>query len=86
MIVEVNIPDPTPSVVLVDKEIVGLVVVPQTTPLAVIVNVPEDVTLPPDKAVPLLTDGTDTFVTAVVVAKAGSDPTVTTIGVRVALN
>ncbi len=43
-------PVPVPSDVLVDRAIVGFVVVDQTTPLAVIEAPPSDVILPPDVA------------------------------------
>ena len=43
-------PVPVPSDVLVDRAIVGFVVVDQTTPLAVIVAPPSTVILPPDVA------------------------------------
>ena len=43
-------PVPVPSVVLVVKEIVGLVLVDQTTPLAVIDAPPSVVILPPEMA------------------------------------
>jgi hypothetical protein len=48
--VEEKEPVPVPSDVLVVKAIVGLVVVDQTTPLAVIVAPPSEVILPPDVA------------------------------------
>ena len=44
-------PVPVPSVVFVDSEIVGLVVVAQTTPLAVIELPPSAVIFPPLTAV-----------------------------------
>jgi len=45
--VDVKNPFPVPSDVLVVKEIVGLVLVDQTTPLAVMEAPPSDVILPP---------------------------------------
>lgn len=48
---DVKEPVPFPFNVLVDKEIVGLVIVDQTTPLAVIVAPPSAVMLPPEVAV-----------------------------------
>ena len=47
----VNIPVPVPSIVLVDKAMVGLAVVAQQTPRAVTVEPPSLVTLPPLAAV-----------------------------------
>ena len=47
----VNIPIPVPSVVLVDKAIVGFAVMLQQTPRAVMVAPPSAVTLPPLAAV-----------------------------------
>ena len=46
-----NEPIPVPLTVLVDNETVGDVVVDQTTPLAVTVEPPSDVTVPPEVAV-----------------------------------
>jgi hypothetical protein len=46
----VNIPVPDPLLVLVAKEIVGLIEVDQTTPLDVIIDAPEFVILPPEDA------------------------------------
>jgi hypothetical protein len=48
--VEEKEPVPVPSEVLVDRAIVGLVFVDQTTPLAVIVAPPSAVILPPEVA------------------------------------
>jgi hypothetical protein len=47
---EVKVPVPFPFDVFVVKAIVGLVVVDQTTPLAVIVAPPSEVMLPPEVA------------------------------------
>ena len=47
----VNIPVPLPSIVLVDKAMVGFAPVPQQTPRAVTVAPPSLVTLPPLAAV-----------------------------------
>ena len=47
VILLVNEPVPIPSVVFVESEIVGLVVVPQTTPLAVMELPPSAVMFPP---------------------------------------
>ena len=47
LIVEVNVPVPVPSVVLVLKDTVGPELVDQTTPRADIVAPPSDVILPP---------------------------------------
>ena len=46
-----NEPVPVPLTVLVDNETVGDVVVDQQTPLAVTVEPPSDVTVPPEVAV-----------------------------------
>ena len=51
MIALVNIPIPVPSVVLVDKAVVGLAAVLQQTPRAVTAALPSAVTLPPLAAV-----------------------------------
>ena len=47
---EVNEPVPVPSIVLVERAMVGFVLVDQTTPLAVMVAPPSAVMLPPDVA------------------------------------
>ena len=47
VIFEMNVPIPDPSVVFVDKAIVGFVEVPQTTPLAVTTAPPSELTEPP---------------------------------------
>ena len=47
----VNDPVPVPLLVFVDSEIVGFIDVDQTTPLAVTVKPPSDVTIPPEVAV-----------------------------------
>jgi hypothetical protein len=48
--VELKLPVPVPSLVFVVKEIVGLVLVDHTTPLAVMGALPSDVMFPPDLA------------------------------------
>ncbi len=53
-------PEPVPSVVFVDSEIVGLVVVAQTTPLAVMGLPPSAVIFPPLVAVEGVIDVADT--------------------------
>jgi hypothetical protein len=51
----VNEPVPVPSVVLVDRDTVGLAVVLHTTPFAVTDAPPSDVTFPPlDAPVPVM--------------------------------
>ena len=62
----VKVPEPVPSLVLVAKAIVGAVVVPQQTPLAVTALVPILVTLPPLVAVVL-----NIALAAVVAARVG---------------
>ena len=52
----VNIPVPVPSVVLVDKAIVGFAAVLQQTPRAVTVDPPSAVMLPPLEAVVVVLD------------------------------
>jgi hypothetical protein len=59
----VNIPVPVPSVVLVDKAMVGFAVVLQQTPRAVTVAPPSATTLPPPDAVVIVTDDSDAVVT-----------------------
>lgn len=50
----VKIPVPVPSVVLVDKAMVGLAAVLQQTPRAVTAALPSAVTLPPPAAVAMV--------------------------------
>ena len=67
----VNAPVPVPLTVLVVKAIVGLIVVLQQIPLAVMVAPPSEVTFPPDVAVvAVMVDA------AVVVSVATSAPVV----------
>ena len=58
VIVLVNDPVPVPSVVLVDRDTVGPVVVAHTTPRAVTALPPSEVMLPPELAVVVVTDVT----------------------------
>ena len=58
-----NIPVPVPSVVLVDKAIVGFAVVLQQTPQAVTGAPPSATTLPPPDAVVIVIDDKDTVAT-----------------------
>ena len=60
VILLVNEPVPIPSVVFVVSEIVGLVVVAQTTPLAVMELPPSAVMFPPLVAVDEVIDAADT--------------------------
>lgn len=59
----VNVPIPVPSVVLVNKAMVGFAVVLQQMPRAVIVAPPSATTLPPPDAVVMVTDDKDAVVT-----------------------
>jgi hypothetical protein len=67
----VKAPVPVPSVVFVESEIVGLVVVAQTTPLAVMELPPSAVMFPPLVAVEGVIDVADTV--ADMVAKDPAD-------------
>ena len=66
--VEVKEPVPVPSVVFVEREIVGFVVVDQTTPLVVIVAPPSAVIFPPEVA------EADVIAAMAVVVSEGIDP------------
>jgi hypothetical protein len=44
---ELNVPNPDPSVVFVDNEMVGFGFVDQTTPLAITGEPPSEITFPP---------------------------------------